>query len=239
MLEPPLAEEAFVKLSRSLLVFSVAFTFFQLSPAYLPYSAPPHDLLRVGDLLDLCTPLVLLPLYALLLWHRHGGWPGWPKMILFLVLLAAWGEGHSLHLAANALGHLIVPQASSPAWRLDYFLDEHLSHIIWHSAIILLSLVLLNGPLGDTKVPTLASASFGLPYGFSFFAITVEGQTPAIGILAALSILVWLGSRWKNRKGDALSVFFASGYLLALLLYFVWYLMQGGLPQFSEVGLIK
>ena len=228
-----------MKLSRSLLLFSLAFALFQLGPAYLPYSAPPQGLLRVGDLLDLLTPLVLLPLYASLLWHRHGGWPGWPKMILFLVLIAAWVEGHSLHLAANALGHLIVQQASSPAWRLDYFLDEHLSHVIWHSAIVLLSLVLLNGPLTNARVPALVSASFGLPYGFCFFAITVEGQTPAIGILAALSISIWLGSRFRERKEDAMSVFFASGYLFALVLYLVWYLMQGGLPQFSEVGLIK
>jgi hypothetical protein len=142
-------------------------------------------------------------------------------------------------LAANALGHLIDPQGATPAWRLDYFLDEHLSHIIWHCAIISLSLILLQGPVGNTRVSPFACAMSGLPYGFSFFAVTVEGQTPALGILAALSIVTWIGSKWKGRKRDAMSVFFASGYLLALLLYLIWFLMHGGLPEFSEVGLLK
>ncbi len=225
--------------SRSLALFSLAFAFFLLSPAYLVASAPPHGLLRVGDLLDMLTPLALLPLYALLLYQRHGAWPRWPKMILFLVLSALWVEGHSMHLAANALGHLLDARPLTAAYRLDYFLDEHLSHVLWHAAIILLAVLLLVQAKREEVDSPVSCIVGAVPYGFSYFAITVEGQTAALGILAAFALSGWIASSFKERKKDAYSVFFLSAHLLALALYLLWYLMHGGLPQFSEVGLLK
>ncbi len=225
--------------SRSLMFFSLGFAVFLLSPAYLVASAPPEGLLRVGDLLDLFTPLVLVPLYALLLYQRDGAWPRWPKMLLFLLLCAAWVEGHSVHLAANALGHLLDAQPPSAAYRLDYFLDEHLSHVVWHAAIILLAcLLLVRGKL-EMEVSRLSCIVSAVPYGFSYFAITVEGQTSAMGIVAALALSGFIASKFRERRRDAYSVFFLIAHLLALILYLIWFLMNGGLPQFSEVGLLK
>lgn len=53
------------ELSRVVLAFSVAFAVFLIGPALLPSSFPAYPLITVGDVFDILTPLVLLPLYWL------------------------------------------------------------------------------------------------------------------------------------------------------------------------------
>jgi hypothetical protein len=51
------------RLSTVILVFTIALAFFIFAPAFLnqPFTPNPH--LKIADLLDLFTPLVVIPLY--------------------------------------------------------------------------------------------------------------------------------------------------------------------------------
>ena len=55
-------------LKRLILIFAIAFAFFFISPAMFSGQFGPYDLMKNGDILDLVTPLVLIPLYWLLFW---------------------------------------------------------------------------------------------------------------------------------------------------------------------------
>ena len=53
-------------LSRYILIFAVAFAVFVMGPPFLGYKFSPYPPMHAADVLDLLTPLVLLPLYWLL-----------------------------------------------------------------------------------------------------------------------------------------------------------------------------
>src|SRR5206468_2699158 len=62
---------------------------------------------------------------------------------------AAWVEGHGIHLAANAIGHLLKDQPG-PAQDLTEFWDERFGHYLWHSAALgLTALVLVRAARSD------------------------------------------------------------------------------------------
>jgi hypothetical protein len=98
---------------------------------------------------------------------------------------------------------------------------------------------LLFGKRVRGEFSRLACIVGAVPYGFSYFAITVEGQTAAMGIVAALALSAWITRQLRKGEKNAFSVFFLSALLLALALYLFWFMLHGGLPQFSEVGLLQ
>ena len=77
-------------------------------------------------------------------------------------------------------------------------------------------------------------------YGFAFFGSVIEGGTAPLGVtfavLTVLFILVW-GRRRFGRQ--PLLTFFFMSYALAVVLFAVWGIWHRGLPQFSQVGIIK
>ncbi|MGB3701839.1 MAG: hypothetical protein WA997_11265 [Anaerolineales bacterium] len=81
------------RLSNLILIFAIALAFFILAPAFLnqPFTPNPH--LKLADVLDLFTPLVIIPLYFLLLYYGSSQVPGLKNTIVFLVLAALWVEG--------------------------------------------------------------------------------------------------------------------------------------------------
>jgi hypothetical protein len=78
-----------------------------------------------------------------------------------------------------------------------------------------------------------------LLYGLTYFASIIEAGTAPLGIpfaIAAVAIILIWGRKGLRRK--PLVAFFLIAYLLALILFAVWAIIWGGLPEFSEVGLL-
>src|ERR687887_1934166 len=99
--------------------FAIAFLVLFLAPPLLPYRFDPYPFINWADVVDLVSPLALIPLYWLLLDDAKVALTGlW--IISFLILAAAWVDAHGIHLAANAIGHLLKQQ-SGPGRDLTEF----------------------------------------------------------------------------------------------------------------------
>jgi hypothetical protein len=75
--------------------------------------------------------------------------------------------------------------------------------------------------------------------GLTFFVIVVEGGTALLGIPFAL-IVILAGLVWGRAKlrEQPLLLFFLVSYIAAMLFFVGWGIYWGGLPQFSELGLM-
>jgi hypothetical protein len=222
------------------LAFAVAFLVLFLAPPFLPYRFDLYPLINWADVVDLVTPLVLVPLYWLLLSDVPAPLArGW--MIAFLILAAAWVDAHGIHLTANAIGHLI--KQPGQVQQLTEFSDERFGHYYWHAAVLGLSaLILVRQALTPASVgrPTGAALAAAALYGFALFLIGDEGGTAPLMVPFAAIVTV---AAWPLRKrllSSPVAVMFVLGSTLALILFAIWFVYWGGrLPQFSEVGWIK
>ena len=222
------------------LTFAVAFIVLFLAPPFLPYRFDPYPLVNWADVVDLATPLVLIPLYWLLLTDRAGALTTrW--MIVFLLLAAAWVEGHGIHLIANATGHLLNGQ-SGRAVDLNGFADEVFSHYVWHAAALALSALIMFRAAREDEAegPVWMGLAAAAIYGFAVFLIGDEGGTPPLGVpfCAAVTVAAWTMRR-RLLASPTLTMF-GLGYAFALLLFAIWFVIwHGTLPQFSHLGWIK
>lgn len=231
------------RLSRLVLIFSICFAVLFISPAIFRKQFGPYPLMKNGDVIDLFTPLILIPLYWLLYQLGHDKAPNLSESVVFLVLAAFWVEGQGMHLSANSIGFLLREMTGSDASLLTYFYDEVLSHYLWHLGVMGLSSLLIfrqwqNPFIGGRAALGLESLA-GVIHGFTFFLIVVEAGTAPLGIPFAILVtlfgLVW--GRKKLRQQPLLAFFFVT-YLVATILFAGWAVYWGGLPQFSEVGII-
>jgi hypothetical protein len=231
-------------LPQLIFIFALAFAFFLLAPALLSEQFGLFPLMKVGDIVDLFTPLVLIPLYWLLFQFGGDQSPSVKCSIIFMVLTALWVEGQGMHLAANSIGHLLGGLEGSDIYTLTKFYDEHLSHWLWHSGIIGLSTILIVRSwrhlyLGQESKLTLETIA-GIIYGITFFIAIVEGGTVPLGlpytILVTLFGLIW---GRKVLRQQPILAFSTVGYGLGTLLFIAWGIYWGGFPQFSEVGIIQ
>ncbi len=209
-----------------------------------------YPLMNVQDALDLLTPVVLIPVYGLLFWAAGADAPGPGEMLAFLALAGLWAAGQGIHLAANSINNLMTAQAGaglirlegSDLYRLVYFFDEDLGHVLWHMGILGLAGLLIvrewRQPAGQ-RTAWWPTSLAGVVYGFSLFAITVEGQTVWLGLpftaLVTIFGLVW-GCRRLSRQPVLAFFLVACGF--ACLLYLGWGIYWGGFPEFGEVGLL-
>lgn len=231
------------RLSGFVVVFSLLFLVFFMGPPLLNMQFSPYPLMKVGDVLDLFTPLVLIPLYWSLYWFGGNRVVGLRGSLIFMVFAALWVAGQSMHLAGNSLGHLMEGMKSTDVYRLTIFYDEVLSHYLWHFGIFALSALLIyrqwRDPLVEGQTLPWTVILAGIIYGFAHFMIVIEGATAPVGVpfavLTVLFILVW---GRKNLRQQPLLVFFLTVYLLALVLFLCWGIYWGGLPEFSKVGII-
>jgi len=234
--------------SRITLIFALAFAAVIIGPPELGRGqfGPDPDM-KWQDVLDLATPIVMLPAYWLLI--RQPGWApdlDRSELVLFLGLGAVWAEAQGMHLAANSIDNLVAGQTAAPAVPLIHMFDEIVSHYLWLLAIVGLAALayvrerrhpLLVGPADPAGLVVEAIA--GLIYGFTFFDVVVEGGTGAFGIptAAALTIIPLLVSRGRLRR-EPVGAFVFVGHLSAIVLFAAWWVYWGGqLPQFTEVGL--
>ena len=227
---------------RLILLFAASCAFFVLAPPCLGQPFPAYQLMHWADVLDLLTPLVLIPLYWLL--FTDAGRTPRPRVLIvaFLVLGAVWTLGHGMHLSANSISNLLGP-GSTTVHDLVHFYDEVLSHYLWHIAIAGLSILILlpaSSPQRQAApVPWRIVVPSAILYGFTYFAAINEGGTVPFGLPAAALILVGILARGRTQiRYNSLIAFFFVGYGIALLLFVGWFGYWGGFPEFSQTGLI-
>ncbi len=231
------------RLSIVIIIFAIAFTVLFICPPFLDKPFVFYPLMKVADVFDVLTPLVLLPLYWLL--FRMGQ----PKpinlsgMVIFFIFAALWVQGQGMHLSANSIHHLVEGMEATDVYTLTYFYDEVLSHYIWHIGIMGLSAFIIyrqwQNSYTDEQVPLWPILLAGVIHGFTLFLIVIEAGTAPLGVtfalLAGLFGLIW--GRGKMRQRPVATFFFIS-YFVATLFFIGWGIYWQGLPQFSEVGLL-
>ena len=209
-----------------------------------------YPLLNLQDALDLLTPVVLIPLYGILFYAAGREAPELGATLVFLGLVSLWAAGQGIHLAANAIDNLMEAQAEAgliqlegnELYRLVYFLDEGLGHVVWHLGLLGLAGLLVwrewRDPAGQ-RTAWWPTGLFGVVYGFILFAITVEGQTVWLGFpFAALLVVIGLAAGASRLRGQPLLAFFLVACGFACLLYAAWGIYWGGFPEFGAVGLL-
>jgi hypothetical protein len=225
-----------------ILLFALAFALLILGPPLLGQPFPGYPLMDWADVLDIATPLVLMPLYWVLFTDAGRVYRTLSLALAFAVLAALWAEGQGMHLSANSIGNLLGG-GTTEVHALIHFYDEVLSHYLWHLGIISLSILLLAAPYGDPASAPALRWGIIIPaavlYGFTYFAAIDEGGTVLLGLPAAILIVIWLLVRKRNDiRAQNLVAFFFLAYAVALLLFAVWFALWRGFPEFSAVGFI-
>ena len=194
------------RLARLTLIFAILFAVFIIAPAFLSDRFTPYPLMKSGDVLDLLTPLVLIPLYWLLFQiHPHRP-PSQKQMLIFLIFATLWIQGQGMHLVANSIGHLITADSGSEVKKLTHFYDEILSHYIWHLGLIGLSALLIyrqwQNPSLEQSSGLRLEITAGIIHGFVYFIDVVESATTVLGVPFAVGVvlfaLVW-GRQYAER----------------------------------------
>lgn len=230
----------------ALLAYAVALAACLLVPPYLMASVGPPTAFTLQEVADLLTPLIVIPL-AWLVYDQAGGL-GRGGFVAFLVIAAVWIEGQGIHLAANAIGDAF-PHDSVKAFYgtgpgdLDLWLDETLSHWMWHAAWVGLSTLIFaaasRAPITAASRPSVAAGAAGFVHGVTFFLVTVEGVTTLLGIPASILLLVWTAlTARRGLAGRPVASFFLVASVATLIGYLVWGALHSWtLPEFSKVGL--
>lgn len=231
------------RLSLIILIFSIAFVVFFFGPPLLSKQFGVYPLIKVGDVFDIFTPLILIPLYWLLFRLDGKRVPTLGENITFMIFTAFWVLGQGMHLAANSIGHLLKGMEGGDVYNLCHFYDEVLSHYLWHLGIVGLSAMLIyrqwRNPFAEGRTMTWAVILGGIIYGFSYFALIIEGATTPLGVtFSVLAVLFMLIYGRKSLTQQPIILFFLAAYLLAMLLFAGWGIYWGGLPEFSKVGII-
>ncbi len=215
------------RLSNLTLAFALFFAILILAPAFLSWQFGPYPLIKYGDVLDLFTPLILLPLYWLLLQLRPNELPKQTEMIAFMVLAGVWAMGQGMHLSANSIGHLLTSASSEDLQTLTHFYDEDLSHYLWHGGIVGLSALLIyrqwKNPFSQNAAGIAGLVIASIIYGITFAAAIMEGGTAPLGVSFALiaSLFILLKAR-NNLAYEPLVRFFLVAYLLASVIFILW-----------------
>jgi hypothetical protein len=232
------------KLSLLSLTFAILFAVFLIGPSLLVGQLGVYPLIKVGDIFDIFTPLILIPLYWLLFQLGAEKTPGLKASLIFMMFAAIWVEGQGMHLAANSIGHLLKGMENSHAYNLTSFYDEVLSHFLWHFGILgLASLVIFRqwrNPFKESQYPSWLIVLSGIIHGITLFIIVIEARTTPLGItfttLVTLFALIWGRINFNRRP---ILLFFFVACVVATVLFIGWGIYWQGLPEFSEVGIIN
>lgn len=231
-----------VQLSILIFIFALSFAILLITPTFLTKQSSIFLLLRVGEVLDLITPIILIPIYWMLFQVKTSSYPARKEMIIFLIFTAFWAQGQGMRLSANAISHLLENTKMTDVYMLTYFFDEILSHYIWQIGIIGLTILLLfrqwHYPFKEQSGIFLEVIA-GIIYGITYFIIVVEGQTATLAIPFTLLLCLYgiFYGRGRLKQQPIFTLFFI-GHFIALILFAVWAFYWGGLPQFSEFGII-
>lgn len=227
------------KFSRLILIFSVCFSVLLISPAFLKSDFPIFMLLRLGDVTDLATPIILLPLYWTLFQLRLNN-ASMKEISLFLIFAALLAQGQGMHLSANSIDNILT-EKTSDIYMLTHFFDEVLSHYIWFFGTIGLTSILLyrqfKNPFANQSKITLEVIA-ALFYGITNFISVIEAQLTPVGIPYSILVVFFGFMNRKKLKQQPLLLFFFLAHLLSLILFAAWGFYFKGFPEFSSLGLI-
>lgn len=209
---------------RRFLAFATSVFVFHQLPALL--SSP------AAEAVDLMTPFAVIgSAAALLISLRVAG----ASLVLGLAAAILYVDGHGMHLAANSIAG---QEPGGSAQQLAYFWDERFSHVEllagWVGLVAAFALAeVLRPGVGPEPVSKALPVLTAALLGWTFFTSTVEGQTWWL-LLAVAPLFI----AWALLLRRPIVVTAAASYALAAALIGAWALLNGGVPQFSEVGLI-
>lgn len=220
------------RLARLTLIFALVFAFFILMPPMLNSQFPAYPLMKWADVLDLFTPMVVIPLYWILFQVGPDRSITRREIITFLVLSAFWVEGQGMHLGSNSIGHWIDESLKdTDFYAITYFYDETLGHYLWHIGVMGLSALLIyrqwrNPFVGEPSGITMPVIA-GLLYGITYTLMVLEGTTVPLGVpftVLALAVLLLAG---RPHMRQPLILFYTVAYGLAGVVFLVWRLYWG------------
>ena len=184
-----------------------------------------------GDVIDLLTPFAVIgaAVATLVALEARGA-------ILIFALIAAilYVDGHGIHLSANSISN----EGPGPEVEdLVHFWDETFSHIEavigWFGLIGCFCWAeQQRAGAGESSDRVVAATAVLL--GWTFFTSTVEGGTWPLELAATALFVLWFARAERRPLLLAAMLAFA---LAAVMIggYAIW---QGGVPQFTEAGLL-
>jgi hypothetical protein len=183
---------------------------------------------KAGDWIDLATPFAVVGAAAALLAELH---PPRTALVLALVATLLYVDGHGIHLAANSVAN---ESPTGEAEHTAHFWDERFSHVEWHLGLIgLIGAFSLAERAPVRPIAGRIQGATAILLGVTLFTSTVEGGTWWLA-LAATGVF----GAWALRERRPILVAWAAAFVVAAVLIGIWALWQGGMPQFSEAGLI-
>ena len=236
-------------MARLSLLFAILSLVFQVLLVVLRAPFPFYPLVSWQDVIDLASPIVLIPIYWAMYRRASNRAATKGSDLMFLVLAVIWAVGHGMHLAANSIHNLADSSArhggldirGSDLYRLIYFFDEHVGHDVWYVGILGLAAALLRreaqAPAGIATAWGAAAVA-GVIYGFTCFCIFVEGQAVSLGLPFAAIVTAYTLRVRRALPQRPLAAFLGIAFLIALALFLGWGLYWKGFPQFSDVALI-
>jgi hypothetical protein len=231
-------------LTSRLAVFAVLYAFFDLAPSFLTYDLGRR--LTSGDVLNFFMPLAVLPplwLVVVSLWADAPRDRRRMAATLLFIGTVFIADGHGMNLAANAVARHLTGQEGTPLYRLDYFFDEQMGHLLAHGGLLLATygLLLVADGAGARRADWRSLAAAPL-FGFAYFCDGVEGQTVFMLLPGAVIGAAWAAAG-ARQAGAGVLLQTVRGFLLvafatALVLFAIWGVWHRGFPEFSELGWI-
>ncbi|OVE80411.1 hypothetical protein BVY01_00325 [bacterium I07] len=229
-------------------LFALNYSFWHITVAFLNIEI--KNQFMVAELFDFFTPVVMTLLIVKLFFILLPAGRFWPRVnkvaliILFLGIIF-FIEGHGMHLSANAITRHLAGKEYTDIFKLTYFFDEILGHLLWDGGFILISIGFICSvykeapPIQQRNWKLLIPAS--LLYGFTMFCMAVEGQTVAMTLPVSIVFLLFLSPKVFMKARDrvhSIIVFYLISYAVGLLLFIYWFVRNNGFPEFSELGWI-
>jgi hypothetical protein len=187
---------------------------------------PTIDVLNLGIVIDLLTPLAVLGTAAAVVLAMRT--PPLPLVVGFVAALL-YADGHGIHLSANAInGADPVGEAADRA----EFWDERFGHLEWHLGWfgLLVAFCLAERDRPGPPPGPAASAVAVAALGFTLFTSTVEGQSWPLMLAAGAAFVAWAAAARRPLLTRC-----AAAFTLAAILVAVWAVWQGGVPEFTDV----
>lgn len=227
-----------------IVVFATGYALVDALPLAFPGSAVFLGL-RLGDLADVVFAFVLVALYVRLGLQAEL-WRTGKLCIANAVALVMLVQGHSVHLAANAIA--AASQPSAGGWDLIYFLDEHWGHTELHLAFLSLAALFIGwarpaaGGRSARRLSAVERAGLYLvtvAYGLWLAADAAEGQTVPLMLPAGLALFLWgfwpqLKARLSAAEAPVTSLhraFFAASFGIATAALLAYGIMMHGFPE--------